>query len=65
MSVSAGRNMCFAWSASSASPVASDVGSSSPPIGNQPSDTANSDSSSMPSQNSGIEYSVIVLVVAA
>ena len=35
----------------------SEVGSSMPPIGNQPSATANSDSSSIPSQKSGIEYS--------
>ena len=63
--MSAGRNMCCAWSASCASPVASDAGSSMPPTGNQPSVTANSDSSSIPSQKSGIEYVAIVNVVAA
>ena len=46
-------------------PVAVEVGSWSPPTGNQPSVTANSDSSSIPSQKSGIEYVVIVNVVAA
>ena len=53
--MSAGSTMCRAWSARCAIPVASDVGSSSPPIGNQPSETPNSDSSSIPSQKSGIE----------
>ena len=35
-----------------------------PPTGNQPSVTAKNDSSSIPSQKSGIEYVAIVNVVA-
>jgi hypothetical protein len=34
-----------------------------PPTGNQPRPTARPESSSMPSQKSGMEYSVIVTVV--
>ena len=55
--------MWRSWSPSSASPVASDVGSCRPPIGNQPRVTPNSDSSSIPAQKSGIEYVAIVNVV--
>ena len=55
MSVSAGRNMCCAWSGSFARPVAVEDGSSIPPTGNQPSATANTVSRIIPSQNSGIE----------
>ena len=52
--------MCLAWSASFARPVASELGSTMPPTGNQPSPTANAVSSSMPSQKSGMAYVAMV-----
>ena len=47
--------MWCAWSASFASPVSFESGSVIPPTGNQPSFTEKKVSSSIPSQNSGIE----------
>jgi hypothetical protein len=55
--------MCSAWSASFASPVASEFGSTIPPTGNTPRPTASPESRSIPSQKSGMEYVVIVAVV--
>ena len=47
--------MCCAWSASLATPVAFEVGSTIPPTGNHPSATAKKVSRIIPSQKSGIE----------
>jgi hypothetical protein len=47
--------MCWAWSASFATPVALDDGSTMPPTGNHPSATAKKVSRIMPSQKSGTE----------
>jgi hypothetical protein len=64
VSVAAGSTRCCAWSSTFASP-SSVPGSWSPPTGNQPSDTAKTESRSIPSQKSGIEYVAIVNVVDA